>query len=426
MSRLKQRSRYRLVHRWLIERHAPLLLFMLAIVMLQAGCSVTGGTSIYVRTWRCETLLRQPTTRQRIRVTSDPPFNPLSAGGARRFFTAFDWNEDTLRDVNDVKLDWHRYLYNTILPSPRFAGLTWCIEPRTTNCTESFGTTLAGPPAALPEAEFLLPCSPEPSDAQLEISAPGLASAAAGFYSLSFPDTPIGTSRSITLTLRNVRTAPLRVNSIDFLATTDGPDFERLDVDCLPTEDERGRNLGHELRGGESCSLQVTFRPQNRAGVAECDRDDTRNMSCQRAAVLRITSETLSGEVLPSFTVSFNGRAIGGRLVVEPNPICFQIAPMPPMCTERTITIHNVGASATTGNIRINLSAILFPRRNFAVRPMRYTGLTLVPDDSITAVVQYCSREPDMVDNTYTIFSSAPRDPTVSVAIINPRNGTCP
>ncbi len=404
-------------------RSYALPLFMLAIVTFQAGCALSHATLPRRQsTWRCETLLRQPSTRERTRVTSDPPFNPLPGATSPRFFTAVDRTGDGIADVNDVRVDWHRYIHNIILASPRFATRRWCIEPMTTNCTENLGPPFVLPPRDLPADDPLFTCPREPRrDEQLEISAPGLG-AEAPDYTLSLPDTPIGSASSpVTFILRNAGMTPIRINSTDFLNTTDRSDFEQPgSSDCLPTEDESRRFLGRELRGGGTCSFQVTFRPQNRSG-SECDRDDASNTSCRRVAVLRITSETLSGQVLPSFTVTFMGRAIGGRLVVEPAEICFPRVPPSSMCTdEEQITFRNDG----TGNVRIYL-AFTNLREDFRVDPVRYAGITLIPGDNRTVRVRYCERG-DRVDNTYTIISTAPRNPSAIVAVFNPNNRTCP
>jgi hypothetical protein len=164
MWRLKPRSGYRLVAKLPIERRIPLLLVVVAILILQAACSLSHAvvTARTRKIWRCETLLRQPTTRERIRVTSDPPFNPLPGDSAPRLFTVVDWSGDGVENVNDVKIDWHRYIHHRILATPRFADRRWCIEPTTTNCTETASFTFGTSPIPLPEADFLFTCPAEP------------------------------------------------------------------------------------------------------------------------------------------------------------------------------------------------------------------------------------------------------------------------
>ena len=431
MSMLKQQGRVGLTTRLRIERHTSLLLLMLAVIVAQAGCVLQHATSRVspATTWRCDALLQETRTRERIRVTSDPPFNPLPASSARHFITNRDWNGDGRRDVEDAKTDWRRYIFNNILPSPRFAGRTWCVEPITINCT----------PTALPEPSpepplrpaVLVECSPEPIDARLEVSAPGLVLAAERHYRLSFPDTPTGLSSPVTITVRNAGTTSLRINSADFLGATRELDFfePMASGDCLPTTDENFRGVGHELMRGSSCSFQVNFRPEYRPGVPECDRDDIMSRSCDRLAVLLITSESLSGRALPELRLFLDGRAIGGRLVVAPSEICFPTVPSASMCTEAgpasTITIRNEGTRETTGNLKINLASLVVPRPDFVVTPVRFAGITLAPGEMRTVQVQYCERG-DTVHNAYRIFSSAPRNPTVEIPIINPNVRTCP
>jgi hypothetical protein len=433
MSLPEQQRHYQLITSLRIKRSTLLLLFMLALAVLQAGCALSHGARRLPGIFRCEAMLRDARTREPVRVTSDDPsLNPLPAGPVPRLFVNNDWNGDRFFNINDVLTDWHRYIVNNILPSARFSGRSWCVEPGEMSCRRIASLRIADADAIRPlRAGTVATCPAEPSDARLEVSAPGLTPAPD--YSLGFPNTPIGlTSSPLTITLRNAGTLPLRVNSTDFLGAFDGMDFIEPagSNGCLPTEYEMGRGLGHELLGGASCNFQVQFRPLYRPGVGECDRDDTTSMSCNRVAGVRITSTTLGGRMLPPLTINLNGRAIGGRLVIEPasREICFTppAAPLTDlMCTEeRTITIRNEGARDTTGNITITSSGAV-PVESFNAAPPSLAGVTLTPGDSRTVRVRYCERR-DRADASYRIYSSSPREPTVGITIFNPNNRTCP
>jgi len=424
----KQLRQYRLVPGLPIQRRLPLVLFTVAVVGWATGCRLDHPFRAQPpnNRYRCDALVRDASTHEPFRISSNPSFSPLTADVPQRLFVLNDWNGDGHSDVNDVKADWRRYIFNKLLPSARFAGRTWCVEPGSINCTANayFYPTERTPfPSAL-DAERLVTCPPESSDARLEVSAPGLTPAPD--YRLNFPDTPIGQSSLVTtITLRNAGTGSLRVNSTDVLGGYHDYVIDPLaSGGCQPTEGELGRGVGHELAGGATCSLRVQFRPEYRSVAAECDRDDTMSMHCNRGAPLQIMSETLGGSTLLPITLNFNGRAIGGRLVVEPASleICFPTVPTSRACTEeRAITIRNDGARSTTGNITIT-SAVVFPSDFFATPSL--VGTTLAPGEFRTVRVRYCERG-DRNDGGYRVNSSGV-NPTVNIAIINPNNRTCP
>jgi hypothetical protein len=421
-----------------INHHPTPLLFACAVVALNFSvCSLRHAPSSRTySTWRCEAVVRDARTLEPFRVTSEAPFNPLPVGSRPRLFIMRDWDGDGDEDFSDVITDWRRYIANRILRSGEFAGRDWCVDTASINCTEA-GTFMVSTapslfPPTLPPVESLPTCPREPSGALLEVSAPGLTPAPD--FRLSFTDTPVGlTGAPVTIRLRNARSIPLRINGTDLLGQDAEQDFiEPVGSNgCLPRADEMRRGVGRELSGGDACSFQVQFRPQFRPGVGECDRDDTTSMSCNRVARLQITSATIGGNMLPPTTLNLSGRAIGGRLVVEPasREICFtpRATPLTPlMCTEeRTVTIRNEGARSTTGNITITSSGAV-PALSYYARPPSLEGTTLTPGDSRTLLVQYCERG-ERADGVYRIFSSAPLGPNpVDIAIFNPNNRTCP
>lgn len=286
--------------------------------------------------------------------------------------------------------------------------------------------SLSSFPEPLP-AESLRTCPPERSDALLEVSAPGLTGAPD--FRLGFPDTPVGlASAPVTIRLRNAGSSSLRVGGTDLLGAPGEIDFiEPSGSSCLPTADEMRRGVGHELAGGRVCGFQVQFRPMFRPGLNECDRDDATGTNCNRVARLRITSTTIGGSMLPVLTLNLSGRAIGGRLVVEPasREICF-----PPLggstCTEGSpIRIRNDGTRLTTGDITLTSGGSV-PGGPFPAMPADLTGRVLTPGESLDVQVRYCevgSRS----DGVFRIYSSAPRGPNpVDITIFNPNNRTCP
>jgi hypothetical protein len=360
------------------------------------------------------------------------PFNPLPARAAPRLFIDADWNGDSVRNPLDVVADWRRYIANNILRSSGFEGRRWCVDPASVSCDQT-GAAFVPLPPTLP-AESLPSCRPERSDALLSVSATGLTSPD---FRLSFPDTPVGvTSAAITVTLRNEGGDSLRMISTDLLGAAADLDFlvPAGGTDCLPTPDEMRRGVGHELAGRRSCGFQVQFRPQFRPGVAECDRDDTTLTTCTRLASLRITSTTLGGNMLPTVILHLSGRAIGGRLVVEPasREICFPPAVLPLaflMCSDasfnQTITVRNEGTRFNTGDLNIT-SAAPVPIESFPASPPDLNGRTLTPGQSVDVRVRFCEQRSG-VDGVYRIYSSAPRGPNpVDISIYNPNNRTCP
>jgi hypothetical protein len=434
MSMLKPQLPNQFITRPRPNHHPALLLFAFSIVALNfSTCSLRHATFGSHSVWRCEALVRDARTQEPFRVTSDVPFNPLPAGGRARLFIMRDWDGDGDQDSSDVITDWRRYIANNILRSADFAGRSWCIDAASIDCNQTGTVSLTSTliPPVLP-TESLRACPPERSDALLEVSAPGLTSAPD--FRLGFPATPIGvTSAPITIRLRNAGSSSLRVNSTDLLGTSADLDFIEPvgGSNCLPTADEMRRGVGHELAGGRVCGFQVQFRPRFRPGVGECDRDDTTSTACNRVASLRITSTTLGGRMLPTVILNLSGRAIGGRMVVEPasREICFRPPPEPLrdlMFTEyQTITIRNEGTRTTTGDLNI-ISASSIPIESFNVTPVFLNGITLTPGESIDVQVRYLERR-SRSDGAYRIYSSAPRGPNpVEITIFNPNNRTCP
>jgi len=417
-----------------VNQRLPLLFFSCMIMALSfSACEPLRHAALHRPTvWRCEALVRDTVTHEPIRVTSDLPFNPLPARAAPRLFIDTDWNGDGVRNSLDVVTDWRRYIANNILRSSGFAGRRWCVDADSVNCDQT-GAAFVPLPPTLP-AESLTSCRPERSDALLSVSATDLT---APDFRLSFPDTPVGvTSAAITVTLRNEGGDSLRVISTDLLGAAADLDFlvPAGGTSCLPTADEMRRGVGHELAGRRICAFQVQFRPQFRPGVAECDRDDTTLTTCTRLASLRITSTTLGGRMLPTVILHLSGRAIGGRMVVEPasREICFPPGVLPLAHLEcavarfdQTITIRNEGSRVTTGDLNIT-SAASVPIESFHGNPPDIIGRTLTPGQSVDVRVRYCERG-DRGDGVYRIYSSAPRGPNpVEISIYNPNNRTCP
>jgi hypothetical protein len=436
MSRSRQQLHPKEIPTRRVNYRTTLLFFGFTFIALNFSvCRLQHATARPVTVWRCEALVRDAATQEPFRVTSDTPFNPLPAGGRPRLFINQDWDADGDGDFSDVITDWRRYIANNILRSAGFTGRSWCIDAASVNCDQTGSVTLSSISTLLPSplpSESLRSCPPERSDALLEISAPGLTPAPD--FNLAFPDTPIGlASAPITIRLRNAGSASLRVNGTDLLGAPAEIDFIEPagGSDCLPTADEIRRGVGRELAGGRVCGFQVQFRPQFRPGVGECDRDDTTGTNCTRVASLRITSTTIGGNMLPTAILNLRGRAIGGRLVIEPasGEICFTppATPLPDlMCTEeRRITIRNEGTRATTGDLTIT-SAGSIPIDSFRTLPVDIIGRTLAPGESLPVSVRYCERR-DRGNGVYRIYSSSPRGPNpVEITIFNPNIRACP
>lgn len=422
---------------WKFGRQARFALLIGAsffvLALSQTGCLLTLDQAVYRRvttfnTYTCRaTLVDAGSGEVRMIASDNPALNPLPSGGTRRNFIDYDWEGDGDRDVNDVLLDWRRYIVNNVLPSANFAGRSWCIRPAQTSCMMSGTINMDSErmPPALPDGVPLAECPPT-SVPHIEATAPGLSAS----NQLSFPDTPIGvTSAPVVVTLTNPGTVPLRINRADLLGRGAALDFIKPNSTdtCLPTPDEISRGVGHQLIGGSRCSFNVHFRPQYRPGIGECDRDGV-NESCRRTAALEITSEDGTGRALSPLTLSLSGRAIGGRLVVEPvsHEICFSTMPSFGLCTtSRTISIRNDGTRATTGNLTIT-SATITRGALFTALPSSLSAITLTPGDSVDVQVQFCARSGDTSDAEYTINSSAPRAPTLTVTLVNPSTRLCP
>ena len=410
------------------------LSLLAALLLTQAGCLLTSETPRYVNRYNAytcrATLVDIDSGEQRMVSSADPTLNPVP-GSDRRVFFDYDWDADGERDVDDALLEWRRYIADRILTSPGFAARAWCVRPPETSCSAegrhdvTVGVTPTPLPTGMPDV-----CPSMPPEPRLEVSAPGLTAD----RRLALSDTPIGvTGAPVNVTVTNVSTVPLRLVAADFTGGGgDAPDFEKTADACAPTPAETAAGLGHLLAPSAACSLAVRFRPQYRAGAGECDRDDLGDERCRRRVTLAVTSTTdADRRALAPVSVAMSGRAIGARLVVEPltNEVCF-LTPTPSIgsCTEtRTIRIRNEGARATTGDLTLTFARLTRTGDIFNAPPPFLMGsFTLEPGLAIDVPVQFCNRSNDPTDGLFTINSSAPRNPTVVVTLVNPLNRRCP
>ncbi|HEX8283167.1 MAG TPA: choice-of-anchor D domain-containing protein [Pyrinomonadaceae bacterium] len=407
-----------------------LLALLASLALAQAGCLLTSET-IYLRithnNYVCRaTLVDTATGEQRI-VDSSMLASTAPGAPARSFFDK-DWDGNGRNEAADALLDWRRYLSAHVLTSTNFTGRSWCVRPSDISCERrgqiSFNTTAGGPdprPPALPDGAP--PECPSTVGARLEVGAPGLTAD----DQLSFPDTAVGdASAPVTFTVTNPSTVPLRVNGVDFVGGADAPDFVKTADTCLPTPAEMTAGRGHLLGAGGGCTFQLQFRPQHRDGVAECAAASP-DESCRRRASLFVTGEVnLDRTALAPVNVGLSGRAVGGRLVVEPaGEVCFAANVDSPGCTEaHTIRVRNDGPGELTiysAGITGGSGAGGFQQ----LAPYPAIPHRLGPGESADFIVRFCN-EGSAADSAFTINSSDPRNPTVVVTLVNPLRLRCP
>ncbi|HEX8556754.1 MAG TPA: choice-of-anchor D domain-containing protein [Pyrinomonadaceae bacterium] len=402
-----------------------------SLAAAQAGCLLTYETVRYryvYNNYACRaTLVDTGSGEQRI-VDSTMLASTAPGAPARSFFDK-DWDGDGARAAADALLDWRRYLAAHVVNSTNFAGRTWCARPSDTSCerrgTVSFVGTSGGPdptPPALPDG--LPPECPSSAGSRLEVSAPGLTAD----NRLSFPDTAVGdASAPVTFTVANAGPVPLRVNGVDFLGGADAPDFVKTADSCLPTPAEMAEGRGHLLGVGGTCAFQLQFRPRHRDGVPACSAASP-DESCRRSATLFVTGEVdLERTALAPVNVGLSGRAIGGRLVVEPAAeVCFAASvPGVGNCTERqVIRVRNDGPGELTvysAGVTGGSGAGGFQQ----LAPVPALPLRLAPGGSADFTVRFCNSGVD-ADGAFTVNSSDPASPTVVVTLVNPLRRRCP
>lgn len=402
-----------------------LLALLSSLSLAQAGCLLTGETVRYryvYNSYTCRATLVNTATGER-RVVDSSMLARTAPGAPARDFFDNDWDGNGTREEADVLLDWRRYLSAHVLTSGDFAGGSWCVMPGDISCTR--GRTISLPTnthTALPDGA---PAEcPAETGARLEVSAPGLTPDG----QLSFPDTAVGgVSAPVTFTVANRSTVPVRVNGVDFVGALDAPDFVKSADSCLPTSAEMMAGRGHFLAAGGSCTFQVQFRPQHRDGVPEC-ADAAPDESCRRRALLFVNGEAdLSRTALAPVTVGLSGRALGGRLVVEPpSEVCFSASvPNPGWCTEaRTIRLRNDGL----GELTVNSAGIMGGSGAGGFQqlaPYPALPLRLAPGGSADFIVRFCNAGSG-ADSVFTINSSDHRNPTTTVTLVNPLRLRCP
>lgn len=402
--------------RWLL----PVSVFAV-LIALEAGCVLITDQA-YTRPnysdYICRATLVDTATGER-RTVSSAMLNSISPPPPSRTFFDFDWNGDGSRNETDVRLDWRRYLSQSILTSSGFAGRSWCIDPNEISCTRQghaiFRGALPGPlPSAIP------PDCTLPSGPQLVVTAPGLTPD----NQLSFPDTAIARSSApVTFTVTNRSTVPLRVNSTAITAGADAADFVKTADSCQPTTMEMTAGRGHLLAAGAACTFDVQFVPQHRDGVAECDAAAP-NESCRRRATLLVTGEVDSSRsALAPVGVGLSGRAIGGGIVTEPAEVCFPTAPAIGACTAwQTLRIRNT----SSGDLTLT-SAQLTRAGNRFEAPMPFLmPFTLPSGLPLDVSVRFCNVANDPTDGEFTINSSSATNPTTVVTLVNPLHRVCP
>ena len=409
-------SRHNLSRRAVVAAFTALLL----LLAFTQGCGLILDdyyTRAYYPNYICRATLVDTTNGERRMVVSSM-LSTTAPGAAPRSFFSYDWNGDGTSNEADAQLDWRRYLNNNVATSTDFTGRSWCVRPAETSCTESgrFGVDTGTAPTPLPPAE--LPNCSGAEGATLQVSAPGLTPD----NRFLFPDTSVGSATApVTFTVTNASSVVLRVNSVDFIAGADVPDFIKTSDGCVPTPADMGR--GHLLTPGGVCTFQLQFRPQHRDGIAEC-APGAPNESCRRRATLFVTGEVdASRSMVTPVNVGVSGLAMGGDLAIEPTEICFASAPALGSCTAiQTLRIRNTsGGDLTLTSARLTRAGNRFEATMPFLMP-----LTLPMGLSIDVPVRFCNVANDPTDGEFTINSSSPTRPTTVVTLVNPLNRRCP
>ena len=397
------------------------IIIFVILIAFEAGCVLITDQA-YTRPnysdYICTATLVDTANGERRRVSSSM-LSSLSPRPPARTLFDFDWNGDGMRNETDVRLDWRRYISQSILTTSTFTGRSWCIDPNQISCTRQGHAIFRGAlPGALPSmtpADCSMPSGP-----QLEVTALGLTSD----RQLSFPDTNIGrTSATVTFTVTNRSTVPLRVNSVDFTGGADRADFVKTADSCQPTAAEMTAGRGHLLAAGAACTFDLQFGPQHRDGVPECNAASP-NESCRRRATLLVAGEVDSSRsALTPVSVGVSGRAIGGEIVTEPTEVCFPTAPALGTCTPwQTLRIrNNSGGDLTLTSARLTRAGNMFEAPMPFLMPFPLpAGLPLDVN------VRFCNVANDPTDGEFTINSSSPVNPTTVVTLVNPLRRTCP
>jgi len=405
------------MQRWISPLISGAVLFMML-----SGCVLT-TEPIFLRPpyteYTCRATLVDTATGERRVVNSSMLGSIMPAPPARRFFN-FDWDGDGDNDELDARLDWRRYLSQSILTSMGFTGRTWCLDPQQISCMRgNAGVTRMGIPGELP-GDSLIDCSATPVVARLEVTAPGLASD----NQFSFPDTPVGeTTVPVTFTVTNRSTVAVRVNAVAFTGGADAVDFVKSADSCQPTAMEMAAGRGHLLAGSGTCTFQLQFSPQHRDGVPECNAATPSDV-CRRRGALTVTGEVdLGRSALPPVSVGVSGRAIGGGIVTEPTEICFLSAPALGTCTPyQNLRIRN----SSTGALTLTSARLTRTGNRFEATMPFLMPLTLPPGFPLDVPVRFCNVADDPTDGEFTINSSSPINPTTVITLVNPLRRTCP
>jgi hypothetical protein len=413
------------------DRPVRSLMAALVIALLLAagaGCGLVHATYVppeRLRGYRCNVVLVDTASGEQVALTSDDPW--FTTQGIKREFFDWDWDGNGVRHDDDALYDWRRYVAYKVLATSRFEGGSWCARPTWTFCNNVTGVRNVrrrDVPGPVPDVT-LTEC-PVPPRPRLEISAPGLTPGGA----FQFPDAPLGsTSAPVTFTISNMSGEPLRVLGADFIGGPDSPDFRKTADTCEPTTAERAAGRGHLLPTGGSCTVEVVFQPQSRAGAFACATGMTTD-ACRRQQTLFVTGEVDGDRGLTApLTVALSGRALGnGVLVVENGEeVCFRrsVTGMPGSCTETiTIRMRNGG----TGPLTINSAGLVGDSMANGFRqlaPFPALPRTLGPGEVVEAHVRYCNPGSGSADGQFAINSSDPRNPTTVVRLVNPLVRRC-
>jgi hypothetical protein len=393
--------------------------FLLAFT--QPACVlITEG--IYTRShydnYICRATLVDTTNGERRMLVSNM-LSGTAPGAAERSFFSYDWDGNGMQNEADARLDWRRYLRNDVVTSSSFTGRSWCIRPAETSCMQSGRISRpSGRLPPLPAAE-VTDCSGA-EGAALVVSATGLTMD----NQFAFPDTLVGsTSAAVTFTVTNASSIGLRVNTVDFIAGADVPDFIKTADTCAPTPAEIGMGRGHLLGAGDACTLQLQFRPQHRDGIAECT-STAPNESCRRRASLLVTGEIdASRSMVTPVNVGVSGRALGGDITTEPAEVCFAAAPTLGSCTPyRNLRITN----SSGGDLTLTSAMLTMPGNRFDATMPFLMSFTVPMGFSLNVPVRFCNVANDPTNGEFTINSSSPTRPTTVVTLVNPLNRTCP
>ena len=390
---------------------------LLSLLAFTQGCSLILDdyyTRTYYTSYTCRATLVDTSNGERRMVASNM-LSTNAPGAAARTFFGYDWDGNGTAEQADAQLDWRRYLNNNVATSTNFTGRSWCVRPAETSCMQS--GRFAGAITPLPAGE--LPNCSGAEGAALQVSASGLTTD----NQFAFPDTLIGSATApVTFTVTNMSGAALRVNTADFIAGADVPDYVKTSDSCVPTPAEMTMGRGHLLAPTGVCTFQLQFRPQHRDGIPEC-APGTPNESCRRRAALLVTGEVdASRRMLTPVNVGLSGRALGGDLVTEPTEICFASAPALGSCTpSQLLRIRNT----TGGDLTLTSARLTRAGNRFEATMPFLMPITLPMSLSIDVPVRFCNVANDPTDGEFTINSSSTR-PTIVVTLVNPLNRRCP